>query len=300
MKKIQTGFLVSYDYDFLKKSLPPVYQDSDTIFLAIDHQRRTWSGNTFDIDPSFFDWIKEIDTDKKIVIYEDDFYNPSLNSIQNDTRERYMLGMKMGIGNWMIQIDSDEIFVDFKSFVSQLRKYDSFLINPKNNPIQFAAFHINVYKYLKNGILYVDNPTKFYIATNYPNYKYAKNTRERIVYLDSYVLHEGLARTEDELRFKLKNWGHQHEINDSFLEKWLNVDETNYTQMENFFYLDPQTWKKLGYFPSKSLPELQNLIVNNFELKKSRFWLIKKNFGQWFKHVIKYKPIKKMYFEDYF
>jgi len=287
MNKIQTGFLVSYDYEFLKKSLPPVYEDSDTIFLAIDHLRRTWSGNTFEIAPSFFEWIKEIDIDNKIVIYEDDFYVESLNSIENDTRERYMLGLKMGIGNWMIQIDSDEIFIDFKLFVTQLRKYDSYLQDPEKKPIQFAAFHINVYKYLDNGILYIDNPTKFYIATNYPNYKYAKNTRERIVYLDSYVLHEGLARTEEELRFKLKNWGHQHEINDSFLDKWLKVDETNYKEMEDFFYLDPKTWKKLGYFPSKSVIELRNLILNNSELKKKELWILKKNFGQWFKHLFK-------------
>ncbi|WP_177760845.1 hypothetical protein [Flavobacterium sp. I3-2] len=287
MNKIQTGFLVSYDYEFLKKSLPPVYEDSDTIFLAIDHLRRTWKGNTYEIEPAFFDWIKEIDVDNKIVIYEDDFYVSDLNAIQNDTRERHMLGMKMGIGNWMIQVDSDEIFIDFKSFVQQLRRYDNFLKTPEKNPIQFAAFHINVYKYLEKGILYIDNPTKFYIATNYPNYKYAKNTRERIVYLDSYVLHEGLARTEEELRFKLKNWGHQHEINDSFLEKWLKVDETNYTEMEDFFYLDPKTWKKLGYFASLNLVDLRKLILDNEKLKKTNFWLVKKNFGQWFKHLFK-------------
>lgn len=300
MSKIQTGFLVSYDYEFLKKSIPAVYEDSDTIFLAIDYKRRTWSGNVFEIDADFFKWIEEIDVQKKIVIYEDDFYVPTLNTIENDTRERYMLGIKMGIGNWLIQVDSDEIFIDFNGFVNQLRKYDSYLKKPKQTPIQFAAFHINVYKYLENGILYIDNPTKFYIATNYPNYKYAKNTRERIVYLDSYVLHEGLARTEEELRMKLNNWGHKHEINDSFLEKWLKVDETNYTEMEDFFYLDPKTWKKLGYFPSRSLTDLKDLILGNSTLRKKGFWLFKKNFGQWFKHSKIVKPNKKVNFESYF
>jgi len=300
MGKIQTGFLVSYDYEFLKKSIPAVYKNSDTIFLAIDHLRRTWSGNIFTIDPSFFEWIQEFDVDKKIVIYEDDFYVPTLIAIENDNRERHMLALKMGIGNWIIQVDADEIFIDFEGFVSQLRMYDSYLKKPKKTPIQFAAFHINVYKYLENGLLYVDNPTKFYIATNYPNYKYAKNTRERLVYLDSYVLHEVLARSEEDLRLKLKNWGHNHEINDTFLDKWLQANEDNYNQFTDLFYLNPKTWKKLDFLPSKSLAELKQLVISKPNLKRSKFWLLKKNFGQWFKHSKISKPNKKVEFEKYF
>ena len=54
MKKIQTGFLVSYDYEKLKKSIPPVYNDSDEIFLALDRENRTWTGTKFEINDDFF------------------------------------------------------------------------------------------------------------------------------------------------------------------------------------------------------------------------------------------------------
>lgn len=287
MKKIQTGFLVSYDYEKLKKSIPPVYCDSDEIFLAIDSENRTWSGNQFSIDESFFSWLEEIDVDNKITIYCDNFFDPSLSPIDNDTRERNMLGQKMGIGNWMIQIDSDEIFIDFKGFVQKLKKYDHYLEDPGRKKIQFAAFHINAYKYLKKGLLFVDEPTKFYLATNYPEYKHAKNTRMRVIYINSYVLHEGLARTEEELRFKLQNWGHKEEINNSFLNKWLMANESNYKEIKDVFYLNPKTWKSLGYFPSESLTDIQQFIAKNPNLKKSRLWIFKKNFGQWFKHLMK-------------
>jgi len=70
MKKIQVGFLMSYDYELLKKSIPPVYELADTIFLALDHQKRTWSGNHFEVDPSFYEWLEKFDVKKKIVIYE--------------------------------------------------------------------------------------------------------------------------------------------------------------------------------------------------------------------------------------
>jgi len=287
MKKIQTGFLVSYDYEKLKKSIPPVYHDSDEIFLAIDSENRTWSGNQFTIDASFFSWLKEIDVDNKITLYRDDFFDAALSPIENDTRERNMLGHQMGIGNWIIQIDSDEIFIDFNGFVRKLRKYDHYLDNPESKKVQFAAFHINAYKYLDKGLLFVEEPTKFYLATNYPEYRHAKNTRMRVIYIDSYVLHEGLARTEEELRFKLQNWGHKEEINNSFLDKWLRADETNYREIKDVFYLDPKTWRSLGYFPSQDLADIRNFIAENPDLKKSGFWIWKKNFGQWFKHLMK-------------
>lgn len=287
MKKIQTGFLVSYDYEKLKKSIPPVYNDSDEIFLALDHENRTWTGNEFVIEDSFFSWIKTIDVDNKITIYKDDFYVSDLSPIENDTRERMMLGNKMGIGNWIIQIDSDEIFIDFKGFVDKLKKLNRFLDNPEKNKIQIACFHINAYKYLEKGLLYVDQPTKFYLATNYPNYKCAKNTREQVIYIDSYVLHEGLARTEEELRYKLDNWGHKDEVNTTFLDKWLKANEKNYTQIKDVFYLNPKTWQSLGYFPSEDLNQIKGFIKDNPNLKKSKLWIFKKNFGQWFKHLIK-------------
>ncbi|HEU4495814.1 MAG TPA: hypothetical protein VFR70_02065, partial [Flavobacterium sp.] len=127
MKKIHVGFLLSYDYELLKNSIPRVYEQADAIFIAIDKDFRTWSGEVFHVSDDFFEWLEKYDIQKKIVLYKDDFYVPELSAIENDNRERHMLSMKMGIGNWLIQVDSDEYFLDFKKFVADLRKYDSFL-----------------------------------------------------------------------------------------------------------------------------------------------------------------------------
>ena len=127
MKKIHVGFLLSYDYELLKIALPPVYKSSDRIFIAIDQDYLTWSGNKFTVEPSFFDWLKEFDVDHKIELYFDTFYVPNLTTTQMDTRERKLLSDKMGIGNWLIQIDSDEYFIDFEGFVKQIKKFSLFL-----------------------------------------------------------------------------------------------------------------------------------------------------------------------------
>ena len=300
MKKIQVGFLMSYDYEKLKNSIPPVYEDADAIFLAVDENLKTWSGESFEVDNTFYDWLKEIDKDDKIEIFKDNFYIPELSAIQNDTRERYLLSQKMGIGNWLVQIDADEICLDFKSFVKILKKNNHYLDNPERNPVQFCGFVINIYKFLDSGILYVNQPTRQYMATNYPNYKVARKTKERIIYTDAVILHECLSRTEEELRFKMENWGHNNEINPNFFDKWMRANETNYKSLKNLFYLEDYKWKSLGYFPTKELDEIALLIKENSELKPSKLYTLSKNVGQWLKHFSLFRNRKNSKFESYF
>ena len=287
MKKIHVGFLLSYDYELLKIALPPVYKCSDRIFIAIDQDNLTWSGNKFKVDESFFEWLKEFDKENKIELYFDKFYVPNLTTTQMDTRERKMLSDKMGIGNWLIQIDSDEYFVDFEGFVKQIKKYDHYLDNPEKNKIQIAAFWVIIYKYTENGILYVDKPMKSSFATNYPNCKAFRRTNERVIYLNSLVLHESVSRTEEELRYKLKNWSHNTHVNNSFLDKWLKVNETNYKDYNNFYYIEPNRWKTLDYFPTKKIEEINELSKKSKKLNISKSFLFFKNFGQWFKFLFK-------------
>ncbi len=299
MKKIQVGFLMSYDYEKLKNSIPPVYEESDKIYLALDEKQRTWKGNRFEIDDSFIEWLKTFDVDNKIEIYRDNFYLPELTTLQNDTRERHMLSQKMGLGNWLIQIDADEFFIDFRKFVETLKKYDHFLTNPKKQPVQIAGFLINIYKYLDEGLLYVNQPTKVMLATNYPNYKNARNSKERVIYTDNILLHECLSRTEEELKFKFENWGHSAELNSEFFDKWKKANATNFDTIKDVFYLDPSIWKELGHFPTQNLNDIKNHIKSSDDLKLSRSFLRKKNFGQWFKFLKIFKR-SKINFESYF
>jgi len=300
LKNIHVGFLLSYDYEKLKTAIPLVYDYSDRIFIAYDSNNLTWSGNKFAVDDSFFVWLKEIDKDNKIEFYRDNFYIPTLTAIQNDTRERYMLSLKMGIGNWLIQIDSDEYVLNFKGFVKSLRKYDKYLDNPKANPIQIGAFHVDVYKYLEDGILYVKDTCKVLLATNYPNYKLARQTREQVIYVNTYVLHESLARTEEELTVKFNNWGHTHELNSDFLDKWRKATSKNFNEIKNVFYLTGKQWSRLGFVEGKSIDDFQKKIDKLDIVNINKFFILKKNFGQWFKFKFFEPKNRKNEFEDYF
>lgn len=288
MNKIQVGFLVSYDYELLKNAIPAIYEDADTIFLALDKNRKTWNGNPIVIEESFFEWIREYDKANKIEIFEESFFIEGLSTMECEVRERKMLAEKMGIGNWLLQLDSDEYFIDFKSFVSFLKSKNHFLKKPEKNIIQICPFKINLYKNVDGGVLYVDKLDKFMVATNYPNYKVGRHGKCRTIYTDSIALHECLSRTREELVMKLSNWGHNTDINqDAFMKKWDAVNLNNYKEIQGFFYLDPMHWKDLKFMKGNSLKDLLNNFKSSNAIKISKIFLFKKNFGQWFKYLFK-------------
>ena len=113
---IKTGFLVAYDYEMLKNAIPCVYNSSDVICLCIDKNRQTWSGNIFDIDPSFFQWLDSYDVKNKITIYEDEFYKDAMSAKEMETNQRQKMASYLGLDGWHIQLDVDE-YLDRKSVV---------------------------------------------------------------------------------------------------------------------------------------------------------------------------------------
>jgi hypothetical protein len=285
MNKIQVGFLMSYDYRLLKTSLPLVYSDADAIIIALDKDLRTWTGSKFEVENAFFDWLDTFDTENKISIYRDDFFLPNLSPMENEVRERKLLASKMGIGNWLIQIDADEYFVDFKSFAEALRLRNSYLKNPKKNQIQIAGYYINLYKYTEKGILYVSKARNQKFATNYPSYRTGRNTRQRVIYVPNIVIHECLSRTEEEIKTKFTNWGHSHQVNtEAFLAKWKKINASNYREFEDLFYLEPEKWKRLDYTEGENMTEIISNL-NSLELLPSKTHILSKNFGQWFKFL---------------
>ena len=63
---IKVGYLVSYDYKMLLTSIEQLYSHVDRIYIGIDKSGKTWSGNHFEIPESFFDEIKQFDSNGKI------------------------------------------------------------------------------------------------------------------------------------------------------------------------------------------------------------------------------------------
>lgn len=253
---IKISYLVSYDYDMLLTSVKQVYKYVDKIIIAIDKNRKTWNGILFVIPQSFFDEVKEFDVDNKIELYFDNFYLPELTPVQNETRERNMVLAKLGKG-WKIQLDVDEYIYDFKSVASFLNKYSFLTLFPKLTPICFKGKLITLFRSLPEGFLYIENNEQFVFITNQSfNTDLRNNFKIRNFYTNIAVIHQSWARSEDEIFFKINNWGHRDDFNTlEYFNFWKNVTSENYSLFKDFHPISPKIWNKLLFMDSLTIDE---------------------------------------------
>lgn len=250
------GYLVAYDYEMLKLSLPTVYNAADKIVLAIDKNRLTFAGQPFSIDPSFFDWLDGFDTKKKIAVYEDVFYQRGLTGSQIETRIRNLLAQKMGEGGWHVQVDVDEYFVNMNELVAQLRALEK---TTGNNKITVMAYLSSIFKIADGGYYMIGNPEKFALATNHPVYeshRYNDAENERVT-VNHLLAHQSWGRTEAELKTKLVNWAHRDDFDtEAYFRFWKSLNRDNYSYVKNFHPMKPSMWENLLFIEAGSIAEL--------------------------------------------
>jgi hypothetical protein len=269
-RKIKVGMLVSYDYQAIKNSLPRLYEYADQITLAVDKDNLTWAGNSFYIEPTFWEWVKNFDSKNKISIYKDSFYVKGVDSMICETRERRLLGSFMGDGGWHVQVDADEYFVDFRKFVDFLAQLD---IKKKNVDVVYMEWLL-LYKKCTTGYLFVKGAGGgTAIATTQPqNYICGRITdsKNKAVFMQR-IIHDSWSRTEEQLRTKLNNWGHKDGFDSTgYMHFWNAVNERNYMFVKNFDPIWGTMWKELDFVKAKNIDELMhgfNENENNYLLK---------------------------------
>jgi len=278
MMIVKVGYLISYDYDYLKYSLPQIYGNNKVqeIILVIDKDRLTWSGNKFEIPNDFFEWIKEFDVQRKIKILEDSFCDTTLSPMINETVERNYLYSKMGKCNWYIQLDCDEYFIDFNSFINELEKIyleKNRLLNQISVTVRFA----NLFKKIEQGFLVI-SPVKenCWVATSNPICYYGRvNEDNEKMESESILVHQSWAREEAEIYQKITNWGHKNDFNsESYFKLWKSLDDHNYKYIQNFHPLKNNNgiWNELKLLSVESIGDLlqfnENQIRRIFDKRK--------------------------------
>jgi hypothetical protein len=297
-KTIKVGFCVSYDWMLLKKSIPPIYKEADTICLSIDKNRKTWNGQSYAFDEvAFRDFICTVDIEKKIDIYEDEFFIPQFSAMENDTNQRLLMAKRMGTGGWHIQIDSDEYFLNFRNFVSRLKTINN---KPTGNekPLNVCVLCIPLIKRLSSGFLYVDfknkTPETFPVATTRPAYVRARLSGHFNIIIPEYVIHETWARSDDDLWHKINNWGHSSEELDgekrklSYYNLWKSLDDFNFHYVNNFHPAIAETWPALQYMEADSVEELLCKIdLSLLSFPKGQLWMKNNRNIARFKSIVK-------------
>jgi hypothetical protein len=254
---IKIAFCVAYDWEYLRISLPLVYNHADKICLAVDKDRISWAGQPFAFDAAaFYRFTKEIDKDQKIDIYEDDFHLRELAPMQNEVRQRNKMAGRLGNGGWHIQLDTDEYFVNFAGFVKYLQN------TSYNRPVNITCPWYTMYKQTPEGYLFIKesnyNNIEFIpVATMHPHYEYGRRNSYFNIRTDFVILHQSWARSENEILQKISNWGHKEDFDVmAYFDKWKALTGENYKEFNDFHPVVPGKWTELEYIPGKDVNAL--------------------------------------------
>jgi hypothetical protein len=276
--KIKVCICAAYDWEYLKVSLPVIYPHADDICISLDKDRISWSGNKFSFDEdSFFQFIHEIDKENKVVVYQDDFHLEKLLPIENECRQRLLMTQKLEKGGWFLQIDSDEYYLNFKEFVEYLRG-----VNIKRK-VNITCPFIELYKkddegYFLVGVKKALDLRFMPIATNAPKYEYGRVNGYFNIKTNFFALHNTLARSFEEVKEKINNWGHSHEVDKEVIfSKWESINKHNYQEYKDFNPLIPAAWPSLLFIEAKNIEKLAEKIKSDNPYRLSSKMLLFQN-----------------------
>jgi hypothetical protein len=258
-EKVKVGFCVAYDWYLLRYSLPLVYQYTDKICLSLDKERISWSLNQFQFDDDAFrDLINGIDREGKVTVLEEDYHLPSLTPMENEVRQRNRMAEFMGMDGWHVQLDCDEYFLDFEAFTRHLRT----LSPEKYRGVNICCAWIVLFKRVEGGFLYVhpdkaENIEYMQFATRMPSYEYSRRNGNFNIFTNFRVLHQSWARSENEIREKLNNWGHSKDLDPGiYLEKWKSINIDNYQRFCDLHPLHSSNWPRLAIVKGNTINDV--------------------------------------------
>ncbi len=235
--------LISYDADYLPKSIEKYYDYVDEIVLGLDKDRISWSGNKFSFNESKL-WAElgKLDGDNKISIIEEDFHKSSV-AIENDNYERNFLKSHC-THDCIISIDADEVLLNAKSFF-----YDFYPLVDRYITTKDICFNWAIpYKQIGDTLLVIANEdgspclneNQAFISHKSSTFTYARWTNisaggtNRLM-SPAIVLHWSICRDQKDLHTKINNIGHSDITKtDPFYSIWNQVNLNNYHNLRNF------------------------------------------------------------------
>jgi len=232
--------LLAFDYRYAFNAIRSYYDIADEIILGLDADRISWTGHPFYIDlVQIQAFMQQLDRSGKMRIIEGDFHSLE-KPMANETNERNELSRHCAPGNWVVQIDSDEVLRNAAEF-----KHWLLATNP---PGAVSAAWISVFKQFGDQALVISTSEITPVATRLRGqYVNARWTKEPSTTSPLQLLHHSWGRTPDEIKQKLQNWGHARDLDiDAFYKMWDSITLKNYQQVRNFHPLDGPRWPGLA------------------------------------------------------
>ncbi len=287
---LKIGFTVAYDWKYLETSLPLVYDYADKICLSVDEANISWAGTPYLFNnDEFIQFIQQIDTQKKIIIYRDNFHLSELSPMQNEVRQRNLMAENLGKGGWHMQLDADEYVLEMGNIKTFLTKNKKLFLG---KDINICLPLLILFKKNKKSLHLINSSSEWCpIITNNPHYEHGRRNGYFNYKLNKLVLHQSWARSEEEILQKIKNWGHKNDFDtNKFYQNWKNLDDTNYQEWNNFHPIEPKIWKNLIKIEG-TIHDLMNNKKIIHEINKQNTFILKLNNSRIFsklKQLIKF------------
>lgn len=273
--RIGAVMVVQNDVETVERSLASFYDGVEVLFVSTD-PHRGWSGTPIVPDDTTAR-IRAFDTANKIEIIEDDFCRYP-EPMRNDTYQRQttvdLLVERVPELDWIVQIDADEVFLDFADFKATLSAQPEevrsvswrwiqlfnriedgrylVIVNRDGEPLleQFAVAHRPQFRLqsCRMPILPERNgkpaPAAQYVAPADMAYGRA-------------VLHYSYAKSAARVKEKLQTWSHADEIDaEAFFALWQR-SRTDWQSIRDFHPTYPTAWHALKPFSEAELRALQ-------------------------------------------
>jgi hypothetical protein len=160
--------------------------------------------------------------------------------MENEVLERRALSLECAQGNWIIQIDSDEILMNAPEFKQWIQAAPP--------ELRYSARWFTVFKSFGDQVLMVDPPTELApIATKLRGqYTTGRVTAQPQALSPLNLLHFSWGRTPEQVLAKLRNWSHANDFDvNAFFDLWQSVNLQNYHSLHNFHPLNGPIWPSL-------------------------------------------------------
>jgi hypothetical protein len=236
--------LLAFDYRYAFDAIASYYALADEIILAVDQSRLSWARQPFTINIDEINaFIKRADPAGKIRLVEGDFHSHD-HPMENDTQERNALSLQGAPGNWIVQIDADEILLNADEFAKWFEGAADTL-----EGVTIGAKWITVFKQFGEQALVITPESEVTpIATRLRGqYNNSRWTPQRLHVSPLKLLHYSWGRTPEELKQKLLNWSHARDFDTAdFYRKWERLTLENYQEWRDFHPIGPHLWPGLS------------------------------------------------------
>ena len=234
--------LLATDYHMAFATIQAYASIAEEILLLRDDSNISFAGNPMDIDYSdLYSWLDarpEIKSKTRIIAADLHSHGTPR---QNDTMARNISSQFCKPGNWIMQVNADEVLLTDPEKVAND-------VATVSEGYQIWARWISVFKVFGKECLAIAPANEWF----------ALGTTKRNAYIDFVItpepgvklpidfLHFSWGRDPGALKQKLKNWGHCKDFDtDKFLAIWHSINLDNYRDFVNFHPLCPAMWPGL-------------------------------------------------------